>query len=144
MELKEYQQGVLSKLDRYLTVLQEQREQAEDFVEFQQSKGKTATLGDYCRETWDQLNAERLLPYLYHGDQPVVAPHLSRHDGLAAARLCWLPPPWNVCKQTISSASLGWFCGSYPLKPSIDKPGSNWRTANTPIGKCWSELPVAG
>lgn len=53
MELKEYQQGVLSKLDRYLTGLQEQREEAEEFVEFQQSKGKTGTLGDYCRETWD-------------------------------------------------------------------------------------------
>ena len=49
MELKEYQQGVLSKLDRYLTVLAEQQEQAEDFVDFQKSKGKTATLSDYCQ-----------------------------------------------------------------------------------------------
>jgi len=38
MELKEYQQGVLSKLDRYLAVLAEKREEAEDFVEFQKSK----------------------------------------------------------------------------------------------------------
>lgn len=82
MELKEYQQGVLNKLDRYLTVLADQREQAEDFVEFQKSKGKTATLGDYCREAWDQLNTERSLPYLYHGGNAVVAPYLSRHDGL--------------------------------------------------------------
>jgi type III restriction enzyme len=94
MELKEYQQGVLSKLDRYLTVLAEQQEQAEDFVEFQKNKGKTATLSDYCRETWDQLNSERLLPYLYHGDQPVVAPHLSRHDalGLSIPNICFKVP----------------------------------------------------
>ena len=82
MELKEYQQGVLSKLDRYLKVLAEQREQAEDFVAFQKSKGKAATLGDYCRDAWDQLNTERLLPYLYQGGNTVVAPYLSRHDGL--------------------------------------------------------------
>ena len=56
MELKEYQQGVLERLDRYLTVLAEKREEAEDFVEFQQSKGKVASLGDYCREAWEQLN----------------------------------------------------------------------------------------
>lgn len=107
MELKEYQQGVLSKLDRYLTVLQEQREQAEEFVEFQQTKGKTATLGDYCRETWDQLNSERLLPYLYHGDQPVVAPHLSRHDGLGLSipNICFKVPTGGG-KTLLATAAL--------------------------------------
>lgn len=107
MELKEYQQGVLSKLDRYLTGLQEQREEAEEFVEFQQSKGKTATLGDYCRETWDQLNAERLLPYLYHGDQPVVAPHLSRHDGLGLSipNICFKVPTGGG-KTLLATAAL--------------------------------------
>src|SRR5690554_7082678 len=94
MELKEYQQGVLSKLDRYLMVLAAQQEEAEDFVDFQISKGKTATLGDYCRETWDQLNSERLLPYLYHSGQAVVAPHLSRHDGtgLSIPNICLKVP----------------------------------------------------
>lgn len=107
MELKEYQQGVLSKLDRYLTVLQEHREEAEEFVEFQQSKGKTATLGDYCRETWDQLNGERLLPYLYHGDQPVVAPHLSRHDGLGLSipNICFKVPTGGG-KTLLATAAL--------------------------------------
>ncbi|WP_417546033.1 DEAD/DEAH box helicase [Marinobacter sp.] len=107
MELKEYQQGVLSKLDRYLTVLAEQQEEAEDFVEFQKSKGKTATLSDYCRETWDQLNSERLLPYLYHSGQAVVAPHLSRHDGvgLSIPNIC-LKVPTGGGKTLLATAAL--------------------------------------
>ena len=107
MELKEYQQGVLTKLDRYLTALQERREEAEDFVEFQRSKGKTATLGDYCREAWDQLNTERLLPYLYHGDQPTVAPHLSRHDGLGLSipNICFKVPTGGG-KTLLATAAL--------------------------------------
>lgn len=107
MELKEYQQGVLTKLDRYLTALQERREEAEDFVEFQKSKGKTATLGDCCREAWDQLNTERLLPYLYHGDQPTVAPHLSRHDGLGLSipNICFKVPTGGG-KTLLATAAL--------------------------------------
>lgn len=107
MELKEYQQGVLTKLDRYLAALQERREEAEDFVEFQKSKGKTATLGDYCREAWDQLSTERLLPYLYHGDQPTVAPHLSRHDGLGLSipNICFKVPTGGG-KTLLATAAL--------------------------------------
>ena len=107
MELKEYQQGVLSKLDHYLKVLAEQREQAEDFVEFQKSKGKTATLGDYCREAWDQLNAERLLPYLYQGGNAVVAPYLSRHDGLnlSIPNICFKVPTGGG-KTLLATAAL--------------------------------------
>lgn len=107
MELKEYQQGVLERLDRYLTVLAEKREEAEDFVEFQKSKGKVASLGDYCREAWDQLNTERLLPYLYHDGKPVVAPYLSRHDGLSGSipNIC-LKVPTGGGKTLLASASL--------------------------------------
>lgn len=107
MELKEYQQGVLSKLDRYLTVLSEQREQAEDFVDFQKSKGKTATLGDYCREAWDQLNTERLLPYLYQNGNPVVASYLSRYDGLGKSipNIC-IKVPTGGGKTLLATAAL--------------------------------------
>ncbi|MDC8802647.1 DEAD/DEAH box helicase family protein [Halomonas pacifica] len=107
MELKEYQQGVLGKLDRYLTVLAEQREEAEDFVEFQKNKGKVATLGDYCREAWDQLNTERLLPYLYQNGNPVVAPYLSRHDGLELSipNIC-LKVPTGGGKTLLATAAL--------------------------------------
>lgn len=107
MELKEYQQGVLERLDRYLTVLAEKREEAEDFVEFQKSKGKVASLGDYCREAWDQLNTERLLPYLYHDGKPVAAPYLTRHDGLSGSipNIC-LKVPTGGGKTLLATASL--------------------------------------
>ncbi|MDQ7728719.1 DEAD/DEAH box helicase family protein [Halomonas sp. SpR8] len=107
MELKEYQQGVLGKLDRYLTVLAEQLEEAKDFVEFQKNKGKAALLGDYCRETWDQLNTERLLPYLYQNGNPVVAPYLSRHDGLGLSipNIC-LKLPTGGGKTLLATAAL--------------------------------------
>jgi type III restriction enzyme len=83
MELKEYQQGVLLKIDRYLQVLAEKREDAEAFVEFQKSRGKKVDLADYCREAWDHLNNERMLPSLQDQHNSAhVAPYLSRHDGL--------------------------------------------------------------
>lgn len=107
MELKEYQQGVLSKLDCYLTVLAEQREQAEEFIDFRRSKGKTAALGDYAREAWDQLNAERLLPYLTQGNHAVVAPYLSRHDGLGLSipNICFKVPTGGG-KTLLAAAAL--------------------------------------
>lgn len=83
MELKEYQQGVLLKIDRYLQVLAEKREDAEAFVEFQKSRGKKVDLADYCREAWDHLNNDRMLPSLRDQQNTAhVAPYLSRHDGL--------------------------------------------------------------
>lgn len=107
MELKEYQQGVLDRLDRYLTVLAEKREEAEDFVEFLKNKGKAASLGDYCREAWDQLNTERLLPYIYNDGKPVVASYLSRHDGMGGSipNIC-LKVPTGGGKTLLATASL--------------------------------------
>ena len=107
MELKEYQQGVLGKLDRYLKVLTEQRETAQEFVEFQKSKGKAVVLDDYCRKAWDQLYAERLLPYLYQNGKPVIAPYLSRHDGLGASipNIC-LKVPTGGGKTLLATAAL--------------------------------------
>lgn len=107
MEFKEYQQGVLDRLDRYLTVLAEKREEAEAFVEFQKSRGKLANRSDYCREAWDALNKERLLPYLYHEEEPVVAPYLSRHDGLGDSipNIC-LKVPTGGGKTLLATASL--------------------------------------
>ena len=92
MELKEYQQGVLNKLDRYLNVLSEHREQAEEFVEFRKSKGRKAILSDFCREAWDQLNSERMLPTLNQGGSSVVAPYISRLDGLMVIPVQTDPP----------------------------------------------------
>ncbi|MGR8941905.1 MAG: hypothetical protein ACU83P_09995 [Gammaproteobacteria bacterium] len=83
MELKDYQQGVLSKFDDYLSKLAEQKEEAEDFVAFQQMKGKEARLADYARDTWDALVQERRIDSLIdkNGEKFIPA-HISRFDGL--------------------------------------------------------------
>ena len=108
MELKEYQQGVLQKIDRYLAALAEKREDAEAFVAFQKSRGKEADLADYCREAWDQLNKERLLPYLRDKDgNAFVAPYLTRHDGAQRSipNVC-LKVPTGGGKTLLASCAL--------------------------------------
>ncbi len=108
MELKEYQQGVLLKIDRYLRTLAEKRDEAQDFVDFQKSRGKPAELPDYCREAWDHLNKERLLPYLRDNDNKTfVAPYLTRHDGLhrSIPNVC-LKVPTGGGKTLLASCSL--------------------------------------
>lgn len=93
MELKDYQTKVLEDLSRYLALLGDKRAEAEDFVQFQASKGKIAKLADYCRETWDELNNQRLLPLLRdEGGNVSVAEHVARRDGLGE------PVP-NVCMK---------------------------------------------
>lgn len=108
MELKEYQQGVLRKIDRYLGVLGEKREDAEAFVEFQKNRGKDAELADYCRDAWDHLNHERMLPYLRDKDgNAFVAPWLSRRDGLhrVIPNIC-LKVPTGGGKTLLAVAAL--------------------------------------
>lgn len=107
MELKEYQQGVLTKLDRYLSVLREQQEEAMAIAEFQKSRGKDVAPDDHCRKTWDQLNTERLLPYLYHGGSATVASYLARHDGMRRPipNIC-LKVPTGGGKTLLAAAAL--------------------------------------
>lgn len=108
MELKEYQQGVLQKIDRYLGVLAEKREDAEAYVAFLKSRGKEAELSDFCRETWDQMNKERLLPYLGDRDgNACIAPYLSRRDGLhrAIPNIC-LKVPTGGGKTLLAASAL--------------------------------------
>ena len=42
MELKDYQNGVLDKFNYYLNKLADCKDEAEDFVDFQKTKGKEA------------------------------------------------------------------------------------------------------
>lgn len=108
MELKEYQQGVLRKIDHYLTVLAEKRDDAEAFVAFQQSRGKEVALADYCRDAWDQLNTERVLPHLRDKDgNALVAPYLSRFDGLhrSIPNIC-LKVPTGGGKTLLAACAL--------------------------------------
>lgn len=108
MELKEYQQGVLHKIDHYLAVLAEKRDDAEAFVAFQKDRGKEVALADYCRDTWDQLNTERRLPYLRDKEgNAVVAPFLSRYDGLhrSIPNIC-LKVPTGGGKTLLATCAL--------------------------------------
>lgn len=86
MELKEYQQGVLRKIDRYLAVLAEKRQRAEKVVEVLKEQGIEEPLGDYCRAAWDQLNGEGALPlYRDREAKTFTASYLPRFDGLKRA-----------------------------------------------------------
>lgn len=108
MELKEYQKAVLYRFEQFLSQLAEQRESAEDFVEFQQSKGKKVSLSDYCRETWDHLNQQRVLPFMRDKQGgALVAPYLSRFDGLQQSipNLCFKVPTGGG-KTLLATASV--------------------------------------
>ncbi len=108
MKLKEYQQGVLQKIDKYLNVLSEKQEDTLAFVEFQKSRGKVVEPTDYCREAWDFLNSERLLPFLRdQKGNAFVAPYLSRQDGLKRAipNIC-LKVPTGGGKTLLATCTL--------------------------------------
>lgn len=91
MELKDYQNGVLDKLDYYLKKLADTKEEAEDFVAFQKMKGKDARLTDYAKDTWEALVQERRIDLLKDKSGHLVpAPYVTRFDGLER------PIP-NVC-----------------------------------------------
>jgi type III restriction enzyme len=91
MRLKDYQNDVLESLSGYLGALAEKRQEAEEFVQFQKNKGRTVAVGDYCRDTWDSLNAERKLPRSKDKhDNEITMPYVGRKDGMER------PVP-NVC-----------------------------------------------
>ncbi|MBC8662982.1 DEAD/DEAH box helicase family protein [Vibrio parahaemolyticus] len=91
MELKDYQNGVLDKLDYYLKKLADTKENAEDFFAFQKMKGKEARLTDYAKDTWEALVQERRIDLLKDKSGNLVpAPYVTRFDGLE-----WPIP--NVC-----------------------------------------------
>jgi type III restriction enzyme len=91
MKLKDYQNDVLESLSGYLAALEAKRQEAEEYVQFQKNKGRSATLGDYCRDTWDALNAERKLPRVKDAhDNDISLSYVGRKDGMER------PVP-NVC-----------------------------------------------
>jgi len=91
MELKDYQNGVLDKLDYYLEKLAKRKEEAEEFVEFQKIKGKDIHLADYAKDTWEKLLQERRIdPLKDRGGRLEQAFYVTKFDGLKR------PIP-NVC-----------------------------------------------
>ncbi len=91
MRLKDYQNDVLESLSGYLGALEAKRQEAEEIVAILKEKKREAKLGDYCRETWDALNAERKLPRSKDKhDNEVGISYIGRKDGMER------PVP-NVC-----------------------------------------------
>ena len=83
MELKDYQGKVIERVGRYLGTLRDKREEAEEYAEFQRSKGKDGGPRNYCADAWEQLNAEGYLPVLRNRQgEPMAAPYVDRRDGL--------------------------------------------------------------
>ena len=83
MQLKDYQNDVLESLSRYLQALAARRTDAEEILEILRSKGREAKLADYCRETWDALHAQKVLPLMKDNDGNAIAPqYVARKDGL--------------------------------------------------------------
>lgn len=93
MKLKDFQLAVLDGgtdrarrshvgLSPFLRVLAEKRQAAEEFVEFQRSKGRAAALTDYCRDAWDHFASAGALPKVRHADNTEVSlPYVAREDG---------------------------------------------------------------
>ena len=90
MELKDYQGKVIERVGRYLGTLRDKREEAEEYAEFQGSRGKDAEPRNYCADAWEQLNAEGYLPVLRNRQgEPTAAPYVDRRDGLIVrSRMC--------------------------------------------------------
>lgn len=108
MELKEYQQGVLRKVDHYLNVLAAQVEKVEQARYLIAEKGIDLDIGDPCQKAWEQLNKERVVPYLRDRDgRAVVAPWLVRRDGLQRSipNIC-LKVPTGGGKTLLAACSL--------------------------------------
>lgn len=91
MQLKDYQSDTLESLSRYLQVLTARRERAEKVARFLADQGEKVDLADYCRETWDELHAQKALPLIKDQAGHVSAPpYIARKDGLER------PVP-NIC-----------------------------------------------
>lgn len=61
MELKDYQIKVLDYLESYLSELKTQKDEKQEYFEFQQNKGKAAVppeKSDYCQISWEALKAK--------------------------------------------------------------------------------------
>ena len=83
IQLKEFQELVLEKLDDYLDILKEEYTIEKDTVEFQKSKGREIEIEAYCRKTWDKLNKNGKLPS-FRDNKGNVQPldYIKQKDGL--------------------------------------------------------------
>ncbi len=92
MELKEYQQAVLTKFDHFLATLGDQKHKLDAATEALRAAGmESIDLWDPAAKAWDALNQERRLPLLRDEEgRDFIAPYRTRRDGVS------VPIP-NVC-----------------------------------------------
>lgn len=110
MELKEYQQGVLRRVDQYLAALREQRDKLEQAKAAISEKGIELELGDYCETIWKHLQAQGTdyLPLIPGPDgSKHAARWLTRLDGTGQPipNVC-LKVPTGGGKTLLAAASL--------------------------------------
>lgn len=83
MELKEFQELCLEKLDYYLGLLKKERAEEKELVEFHKSKGRDRKIEEYCQKTWDKLQTEGKLPKLKNKKGQLQIPsYRNKKDGL--------------------------------------------------------------
>ena len=83
MELKEFQELCLEKLDYYLELLKKEYIEEKELVEFHKSKGRDRKVKEYYQKTWDKLQAEEKLPKLKNKNgQLQISPYQNKKDRL--------------------------------------------------------------
>ena len=81
MELKEFQELCLEKLDYFLQLLNKEYIEEKDEVEFHKSKGRDKKIEKYCQRAWDKLQTEGRLPKIKKGLFQNLA-YQNKKDGL--------------------------------------------------------------
>ena len=83
MELKEFQELCLEKLDHYLETLTKEYIEEKDQVEFHKTKGRERKVESYCQKTWQKLQEKEKLPKLKNKKgQLQILPYQNKKDGL--------------------------------------------------------------
>ena len=83
MQLKEFQELVLERLDDYLEILKQEYTEEKETVEFHKSKGRERKIEEYCRKTWEKLTENGKLPSCRDPKGNVqMLPYIEKKDGL--------------------------------------------------------------
>ncbi len=91
MELKEFQELCLEKLEGYLKLLKQEYIEERDEVELHKSKGRDRKIEKYCQRAYDKLQTEGKLPKLKDKKGQLQSfPYQHKKDGLGQ------PIP-NIC-----------------------------------------------
>ena len=80
IQLKEFQELVLEKLDDYLKTLKQEYVEEKDEVEFHRGKGRERKIEAYCDKTWEKLNKDGKI--LDNSGNPKTCSYIERKDGL--------------------------------------------------------------